>query len=316
MQDNGGSLLRPGASKMVSNFGGDGGDVLVDPGNGCNIVQEYVYLSLELTQTCANPPSLDALLDPSKATTFDVAPPDINARFIAPFAANSENIDEWVAGGNSLWFQDNGFAIRSGSEWQKIHTFSSPVQVATATSFSGDTVIAGWCGPCNNAGFARGIVVLHRDGDTWSVAHSIDAGDMTTIPNRYVGDVAVDPSDDQHLLVGLNGFSRRFTEGPGAGIGHVFESTDGGATWSNADAGSFPDVPVNSVRVLPTGGTVVGTDLGVLYRASGGTDWTRLGDDFPTTVAMDVEYSATDDMVYVATHGRGIWRIDNPDLGS
>jgi photosystem II stability/assembly factor-like uncharacterized protein len=316
MQDNGGSLLRPGASKMVSNFGGDGGDVLVDPDNGCNIVQEYVYLSLELTQTCANPPSLDALLDPSQATTFDVAPPDINARFIAPFAANSENIDEWVAGGNSLWFQDNGFAIRSGSAWQKVHTFSSPVQVATATSFSGDTIIAGWCGPCNNAGFARGIVVLHRDGDTWSVAHSIDASDMTTIPNRYVGDVAVDPSDDQHLLVGLNGFSRRFTEGPGAGIGHVFESTDGGATWSNVDAGSFPDVPVNSVRVLPTGGTVVGTDLGVLYRASGGTDWTRLGDNFPTTVAMDVEYSATDDMVYVATHGRGIWRIDNPDSGS
>ena len=55
LQDNGGSLLRPGAAKMVSNFGGDGGDVLVDPNNGCNIVQEYVYLTMEVTQTCANP---------------------------------------------------------------------------------------------------------------------------------------------------------------------------------------------------------------------------------------------------------------------
>src|SRR5207245_265187 len=35
LQDNGGSLLRPGASTMVSNFGGDGGDVLVDPNAGC-----------------------------------------------------------------------------------------------------------------------------------------------------------------------------------------------------------------------------------------------------------------------------------------
>ncbi len=313
MQDNGGSLLRPGASKMVSNFGGDGGDVLVDPANGCNIVQEYVYLSMELTQTCANPGSLAAFLDPSQATTYDVAPPDINARFIAPFSANSANTDEWVAGGNSLWYQDQGFAIRSGSAWEKVHTFSSSVKVATATAFGGDTILAGWCGPCNNAGFARGIVVLHRGTDgTWSVAHTIDAS-SSTIPNRYVGGVTVDPNDDQHLLIGLNGFSRRFTEGPGAGIGHVFESTDGGATWALSDAGSFPDVPVNSVRVLPTGGTVVGTDLGVLYRAPGETDWTRFGDNFPTTVAMDVEYSGTDNMVYVATHGRGIWRIDNPD---
>ena len=55
LQDNGGSLIRPGSPKMVSNFGGDGGDVLVDPADGCNIVQEYVYLSMRVTKTCANP---------------------------------------------------------------------------------------------------------------------------------------------------------------------------------------------------------------------------------------------------------------------
>ena len=31
------------------------GDVFVDPNNGCNIVQEYVALSMSVTQTCANP---------------------------------------------------------------------------------------------------------------------------------------------------------------------------------------------------------------------------------------------------------------------
>ena len=45
----------PGGQKMVSNFGGDGGDVLVDPADGCNIVQEYVYLTMRVTKTCANP---------------------------------------------------------------------------------------------------------------------------------------------------------------------------------------------------------------------------------------------------------------------
>ena len=40
---------------MGSNFGGDGGDTIVDPNNGCNIVQEYVYLAMAVTNNCANP---------------------------------------------------------------------------------------------------------------------------------------------------------------------------------------------------------------------------------------------------------------------
>ncbi len=66
LQDNGGSLLRPGADTMVSNFGGDGGDVLVDPNDGCNIVQEYVDLAMSVTQTCAHP----NLLNPKHVGAF------------------------------------------------------------------------------------------------------------------------------------------------------------------------------------------------------------------------------------------------------
>ena len=56
LQDNGGSLLLPedltGNGMMGSPFGGDGGDTLVDPNNGCNIVQEYVFLAMEVTENC------------------------------------------------------------------------------------------------------------------------------------------------------------------------------------------------------------------------------------------------------------------------
>src|SRR5207237_7049924 len=86
LQDNGGSLLRPGADTMVSNFGGDGGDVLVDPNDGCNIVQEYVVLSMSVTQTCAHPyPNTHGgtFPDPTEATSDYIAPDDANAAFIA-----------------------------------------------------------------------------------------------------------------------------------------------------------------------------------------------------------------------------------------
>jgi hypothetical protein len=311
LQDNGGSLLRPNAPKMVSNFGGDGGDTLVDPNDGCNIVQEYVFLSLELTQTCANPGPghPNAFLDKSDATTFDVAPPDVNARFIAPFVANDSNVNEWLAGGNSLWYQSTGFAIRSGSEWTPVYTFGPANRVATALAYRGSKAIAGWCGPCNNAGFSRGIVVGTKTGSSWSFGEVVGPSSLA-VPNRYVGGVAIDQAGA--LYVVLNGFSRRFTEGPGAGIGHVFRSTDNGAHWTDI-SGNFPDVPANSIEVLSTGSLVVGTDLGVVYKRAASSTWQRLGGNFPTTVAIDVELGP-DGNVYAATHGRGLWRISGSGL--
>ncbi len=304
LQDNGGSLYRLGSTngKMSSNFGGDGGDVLVDPNDGCNIVQEYVFLSLELTQTCADPTGHPgAFLDKTKATTYDVAPPDINARFIAPFAADAENIDNWIAGGNSIWFQKQGFAIRSGSEWQKVYTFANAGRVATAVAYSGDTAIAAWCGPCNNAGFTRGVAVGTYDGTTWTWTESA----LTGVPVRFIAGVTVDSTGNLYLAI--NGFSRRFTEGPGAGVGHIYTSADGGATWTDI-SNNFPDVPTSSIKVLSSGALVAGTDLGVVYRPAASTTWQRLGTNFPSTVVMDVELGP-DGNIYAATYGRGIWRI-------
>jgi hypothetical protein len=310
LQDNGGSILQPGPdAKMSSNFGGDGGDVLVDPNDGCNIVQEYVFLAMRVTNKCARQDTLDAFLDQSKANTRDIAPPDINARFIAPFVASDSNIDNWLAGGNSVWFQDKGFAIPGNTPtstgWTKVKTWADPGKVTTALGYEGDTAIAAWCGPCNNAGFTRGLAVGKQTASGWT--WSDKALDPNVFPNRYVGGAAVDGST---IYVVLNGFSRRFTEGPGAGVGHVFQSTDGGTTWTNID-GNFPDIPANSIETLADGSLVVGTDLGVLYRPAGATDWQRLGTNFPVTVAIDVELGP-DNKLYVATHGRGIWRIDSP----
>jgi photosystem II stability/assembly factor-like uncharacterized protein len=313
LQDNGGSLLRPGAEKMVSNFGGDGGDVLVDPNDGCNIVQEYVYLTMEVTQTCANPGPghPNAFLDPSDATTYDISPPDVNAQFIAPFTANDHDINQWVAAGNSLWYQDKGFAIRSGSEWgAPIYTLPSPAQTFTAVSYSGDTLLATWCGPCSASGaapFQRGAVVGKLADGKWTVTPlSIDS----VIPNRYLQGAAVDPNDENHLVLGLNGFSRRYTDGPGAGLGHVYESTDGGANWSDVTE-NLPDIPVNDVVVLQDGSLAVATDLGVVYRGAHETQWTRLGTGLPTTTVMDLSVGP-DGSLYAATHGRGIWRVELP----
>lgn len=322
LQDNGGSLVNPDNGNMVSNFGGDGGDVLVNPNDGCDIVQEYVVLSMTLTRTCGSPDLTKrplAFVDLSQATQTKIGPPDVNARFIAPFVANKSNTNEWMAGGNSLWIQESGFDIKDRNGWTKAtgSTLADAGKVYTALAMRGNVAVGAWCGTCNNNGFTRGIKVGTHTG---TAANGWSFTDLPTtgLPNRYVGGVAIGPNGA--IYAGMNGFSRRFTEGPGAEpaiSGHMFKWDATSASWVNIDGGNFPDVPVNSIQALDSGALLAATDLAVMYRAPGATTWLRLGPtgqnatgQLPLTTVLDVE--EFDGKVYAATHGRGIWRVALP----
>ncbi|GAA2781649.1 exo-alpha-sialidase [Kitasatospora paracochleata] len=313
LQDNGESVLRARDKVMGSDFGGDGSDTIVDPKNGCNIAEEYVYLSIAVTQNCAvNDGSWTT--DPTKATSWSVAPADsalggAGARFIAPITTDDKNADTWVAGGRHIWVQHKGFAIRSGDEWSAAYDLGAG-HVASAVASSGSTVYAGWCGPCNNQGFTRGIATGNADGTGW---HQLNLPVDGVLPNRYVSSLAVDPNNAQHVYVAFSGFSRAWTEGPGAGVGHVFESRDGGTSWTDLSA-DLPDVPADSLRLLPNGGIALGTDLAAFYRAPGARNWQVIGDDLPTTTVMQLR-TGPDGQLYAATHGRGIWSFDLRRLG-
>ncbi|MFJ3305904.1 glycosyl hydrolase [Streptomyces sp. NPDC086549] len=305
LQDNGQSVLRGNDTVMGSNFGGDGADTLTDPANGCNIAEEYVYLAVQITQNCAvNDGSWTT--DPSKVTSYNVAPADSatsEARFIAPLAADMKNSSTWIAGGRHVWVQTHGYAIRSGSEWTSLHDLGAG-RTATAVAASGGKVYVAWCGPCNNQGFARGIAVGNEDGTGW---HDITLPADGTVPNRYLSGFAVDPKNADHVYLAVNGFSRHWTEGPGAGVGHVFESKDGGTTWTDISA-NLPDVPANSAVVTPNGGLAVATDLGVVYRAPGRTTWQRVG-RLPAVAVLQLKLSPDGGTLYAATHGRGIYTV-------
>lgn len=313
LQDNGQSILRGGDKVMGSNFGGDGADTITDPANGCNIAEEYVYLDMWVTQNCGvNDGSWTT--DPAKATEYEVAPPDkdlggAGARFIAPIASDAKDVNTWVAGGRHVWVQNKGFAIRSGTEWKNAFDLGEG-HVATAVASSGGTVYVGWCGPCNNQGFTRGIAVGNADGTGW---HQLDLPVDGTIPNRYISGFDIDPRNAQHAYVAVNGFSRKWTEGPGAGIGHLFETRNGGAGWTDISA-NLPDAPANTVKLLPNGGLALGTDLGAFYRPAGVSQWQVLGGNLPTTTVMQLR-PGPDGKLYAATHGRGIRSFAIRQLG-
>lgn len=336
LQDNGGSLLRAGASEQVSPFGGDGGDIIVNPRNGCEILDEYVFLALWLTKNCGQS-------DGSTSAVFDITVPDVNARFTAPFRVvrGSRNTgdgrsERWVAGGNSFWRHDYGFSYTpeqaeadEDNGWTPLHALDATgarlivgmdavADPKAPTDPSRDTYLASWCGEsnCNSAGFSRGVAT--NWGGAWTEL------DMTGLPNRYPSAVTFDPTDKTNSTIYLvfNGFNRRFIEGPGAGVKHVYRGklaqTPGGVavSWTDLSVG-FPDVPATDVLIVGNK-LVVATDVGVLVadrRATPDTiKWRRVGpvpggssSALPVTTVFDIHASA-DGNLYAATHGRGIWK--------
>jgi hypothetical protein len=127
----------------------------------------------------------------------------------------------------------------------------------------------------------------------------------TGIPARYVGRVAISPTDPNTAYVALNGF--------GIANQHVMKSTNLNAatpTWSNAGAG-IPDVPTNALVIDPTDPKTIyaGTDIGVFQSTDAGATWNPFSTGLPRVAVFDIAIQPTSRILRIATHGRGIWEI-------
>jgi hypothetical protein len=313
LQDNGVALLKAGETEMVSPFGGDGGDQMTDPDNGCNTVGEYVYLHVQVTNNCG-------ATNGSTTAIRDIDPHDPNPQFIAPIAIDSVDPGYWVAGGEYVYSNTKTWASTSGADWKIVGDTgdwgNGLLHSATAVASQNHVVWAGWCGSCSSSSWKSGIVT------NWSATAPGHVGtlhqvSLTGLPNRYVGGITIDPSDSTGATAYAvyNGFSAHWVEGPGAGIGHVFKTTNGGASWVDVSGAasasdSLPDVPASHMVITPSHKLVLTTDVGVFVSTSAG-HWARVGTSLPYTIATDVEVGP-DGFTYVSTFGRGIWKMPTP----
>jgi len=95
---------------------------------------------------------------------------------------------------------------------------------------------------------------------------------------------------------------------------YVWKSTDYGKTWVDI-SGNIPLGPVNVIREDPVDRNIlyVGTDLSVYVSKDGGKDWDVLGGNLPSTYVHDLIIHPRDNIIVIATHGRGMWAMDaNP----
>lgn len=92
---------------------------------------------------------------------------------------------------------------------------------------------------------------------------------------------------------------------------YVWKSTDFGETWEDI-SGNIPVGPVNVIREDPVDRNIlyVGTDIGVYVTKDGGKTWEVLGQGLPSTYVHDLIIHPRDNIIVIATHGRGMWALD------
>ena len=308
LQDNGTAIDSTTGSQMAEPAGGDGFDVIMDPANANNWVGEYTDGTMYATTDGGH--TFSYFVSPTCVgqETLGLKPRnncDPNARFVTPLVQDRQNANVWVTGGEFVWVTSKGWntTCSTSCDWKPVYDLGAGNAVtALSSANSGKVVYAAWTGGGGNPSpaFSRGIATNY--GGKW---HQVS---MTGLPQRYIAGVTVDSANPAHAYAIFNGFSRRFV--PGGGVGHVFETWNGGQTWTDI-SGNLPDIASDALVIGSFHRLALATDGGVYTAPEGAgaaTVWSRLGAGLPNVVVDDLT-AGPDNYIYAATHGRGVWRI-------
>jgi photosystem II stability/assembly factor-like uncharacterized protein len=98
---------------------------------------------------------------------------------------------------------------------------------------------------------------------------------------------------------------------------HVFRSADGGLTWEDIDGGQLPDTSYNAIlfETHQPYRVFVGGDCGVwMLDHAQGSRWQNVSGNLPSVIVSDLAYHHNDRLLFAATHGRGIWRLQPHEI--
>jgi len=128
--------------------------------------------------------------------------------------------------------------------------------------------------------------------------------------------ISVDPTPghSEVAYLSISGFTAA------TGVGHIFKTTDFGATWTEADGAGgpapLPDVPTLRVLVDSTDATgntlLAGTDIGIFRSTDDGATWTNFNlSQIPAVPIFDLQQNRNG-TIFAGTHGRGAYRLNAP----
>jgi photosystem II stability/assembly factor-like uncharacterized protein len=278
--------------------GGEGCSHAIDPTNPNIVYSASFYGRITRSDTSLPPQQRTKNLLP--ATYPDE--PRLRGQWLAPFIISPHNSETLYHGMQYLMR-----SINRGDTWEQISpdlTYNAPGEMGDIPYHTIFTI--------SESPLRFGLVYLGTDdgkvhvtkdgGKTW---HEI----MNGLPyQKWVSRIVASAFDLGTVYMAQNGKrDDDFTP-------YIWKSTDYGKTWASI-VGNIPLGPVNVIREDPVDKNIlyVGTDLAVYVTKDGGKTWNVLGGNLPTTYVHDLIIHPRDNIIVIATHGRGMWALDaNP----
>lgn len=284
-QDNG-TIRSLGSTSWTEIFGGDGGATEVDYVNPNNIYIEYVNFAF-FKSTNGGVSFFKAMNGIPKGPGDYDGTTD-RTLFITPFVMDPNNSSTIVGGTYRVWRTTNG-----ASSWTAISSDltgdgsgSSGAKISTLAIAKGnsDVIYVG----CSNGR----VQVTTNAGTNWNLRNS-------GLPNASCSRIAIHPTNSSIAYAVFSGFTS------GA---KVYKTTDAGTSWSNI-SNNLPNIPISSIVINPanTSHIIIGTDLGAFSSDNDGASWTADNSGFANVVVADLDYRSSDNKIFAATHGRGMF---------
>lgn len=280
-QDNGTQrFTAAGAGPTAEVSGGDGGYTFIDQDASNVAITSYVYNNFYLSLNGGQ--SFPHTLIGDNSTGSFINRADYDDRENVLFTARTESSLYRVRNANTTTSQLETLTVplQSGAS----HLRVSPHAPAGTTTL--------WVGT-----FAGRIFRIDDASGASPVATELLRG--PSMPAASVSCIDIGATDD-HVLVTYSNY----------GISSVWETLDGGATWTNKE-GSLPDVPVRWAMYHPADrrAVLLGTDAGVFETTTLDQpvpQWVP-APGFPITRVDMLQYRPSDGLVMAITHGRGVF---------
>ncbi len=278
-QDNASPASRGNLASWKNLQGGDGAWSAFDPNNpGIHYTQSQNGAIFRYTSSGDTSGDIISPVDANGNVTW-------SAKFINPLVMSGSTV---VTGADSRVKRWTGVA----GSWTQSGSTGSPVRTLTVGQSNSNRVYAG----CDNGN-------LWRSDNGGSTVTQID----TTLPNVPIGSIATLWTNSIDVVVGLLGST--------GGLYRCTDTTAASPVWTNV-AGSgltgLPASPVNAVMRDPYNSSCwyVGTDVGGFMTTNSGATWTNMNPLGIGNVKVNCfAISPAKDYLYVATWGRGIWRL-------